>query len=606
MPDKQRVRIHTASETLIAWVPTGYSVWDAVHQAGIWVLGDCGGNGTCGKCKTRIEGCSSPLSPVEEEKLLLEDKAAGYRLACQCRVMANLDIYLPEIRISALKPGLLVFEKFPGILPAVRSVSRHIPRFDREDPVPLLERIKWAFDDYELDILPSNLNTIADLDRGDGFYVNAGLLDSRIIGIHPSNEGSFFGIALDLGTTTLQCIVVDLINGEVLGVNEITNSQIAAGRDILSRISYSIEHDNGLVSLHEMVLTSVRTMIEELAHSLNIDTGSILEMTVVGNPVMLHLFLGLDVRNMGSSPYIGIFRNAVAFRGDTLNLPMNPGGRIYVMPQVGSFLGADVLACLLAVDTEEHEEFLLIDIGTNGEMLLKKDGTIWGCSVAAGGAFEGACITSGMMAAAGAIDRFWIEEGSLRFSVLGTNNPLGICGSGLIDLLACLLDLEAVDVNGLIHPEKYTGQWRDSVNGIELIIAEGSSTGSGLPIVFNQQDVRQLQLAKAAIRTGVDILLNEAGIKAKDVDKVLMAGAFGNHLNPASLLKIGMLPGLDMANFRNIGNAALRGAVTALINLTKRDKASRLAKTIKRLELAEREDFSRMYIDSINLVSSYE
>jgi len=287
-----------------------------------------------------------------------------------------------------------------------------------------------------------------------------------------------------------------------------------------------------------------------------------------------------------------------------LGLPMNPAGRVVILPQIGGFLGADVVGCLLAADLEGPGCTLLIDIGTNGEIVLKNNDQYLACSVAAGPAFEGVGITSGMMAVNGAIDRFWIEKGRIRYSVLGGSKPRGICGSGLLDLLAVLLELRVLDETGLIDGSRFPGRCRDSSNGTELVIVEGEDTAEGVPVVINQQDIRQLQLAKGAVRTGVEMLMKEAGLSAADIDEVLLAGSFGNHLHPRSLLRCGMLPGLRTGVIRNIGNAAARGALTALLSLPEREKSKVLAGRVRPLNLADRPDFSEMFLQSMNLISS--
>ena len=315
---------------------------------------------------------------------------------------------------------------------------------------------------------------------------------------------------------------------------------------------------------------------------------------------MLHLFLGVDPRGLGGAPYTGLFRGATSVRAGSLGLPMHPSGRVLLLPQVAGFLGSDIIACLLAVDDRSPESFLLVDIGTNGEMILKHGNRLWACSVAAGSAFEGGDISSGMVARGGAIDRLWLEDGKIRYNIIGLGKPEGICGSGMIDLLHVLLKMGVLDETGLINPHKFTGSWRETDRGAELIIVEESETAQGVPIVFNQQDVRQLQLAKGAVRAGIDILMKEAGIEAQEIDEILFAGAFGNYLTPDSVMGIGMIPHFAPKQIKAWGNAALRGAAT-LILIPEREKAERLANKVKAVELADHPDFSQVFVERMAL-----
>ena len=346
-------------------------------------------------------------------------------------------------------------------------------------------------------------------------------------------------------------------------------------------------------------MQDVAGMVENLLAGLDVTAEDILEMTVVGNPVMLHLFLGVDPQGLGRAPYVGLFRETTSVRAGSLGIPMHPAGRVLLLPQIAGFLGSDIIACLLAVDDSSPNCFLLVDIGTNGEMALKNGNRVVACSVAAGSAFEGGDITSGMVARGGAIERFWLEDGKLRHNVIGMGKPEGICGSGMIDLLAVLLNLGVLDETGLINPGRYPGAWRDTERGAELILVDDTETASGVPVVFNQQDVRQLQLAKGAVRAGIDILMKEAGVGPEKIKEVLFAGAFGNYLNSKSVLEIGMIPQFRPERIKAVGNAALRGAISALILVPEREKAQRYANEVITVELADHPDFSRVFVESM-------
>lgn len=601
MSKRVKVKIITASEPLVSWVYEGQTVWEAVQQAGVLQRGDCGGRGICSKCKARVEGEVSGLSTEEEKVLTKDELQRNVRLTCKTRVVGDAVVYLPETRIASLKGGLLMYEKYPGVLSAVRQINSHVPPFDRLKPIPLRDRVQWAFKDYPIELTAANANMLAKMDQGDGFRVTGGILDSMVVRINPQGKGRFCGLALDIGTTTISCALIDLITGELLGERRTINSQITLGRDVLGRISYIMENENGIKELNSKVIQDVNLLIDELLDGSEIEHEDILEMTVVGNPVMLHLFRGLDPQSLGRSPYVGLFRGSVSVRACPVRVPIHPSGRVFLLPQIAGFLGSDIVACLIAVDDNSPNDYLLLDIGTNGEMVLKCGDVYKACSVAAGSAFEGGGITSGMVAAGGAIDRVWFEDGQMRFNIIGSSKPVGICGSGLIDLLKVLMDMEVIDETGLILPEKFPGMWSETSGGTELVIVPADASGSGSAIVFNQQDVRQLQLAKGAIRAGIDILIKESGTRADDVEEVLFAGAFGNYLNPEAVMAIGMIPRFDEKKIKPIGNAALRGALAALISLPERDKATRFANNVVAIELADHLDFNSLFMDSLGL-----
>lgn len=595
-----KVRIVTPSDTLVSWIEEEQTVWDALVQAGIWSMGDCGGRGVCGKCKVKVAGEISQVTREEEKFLTPEELALGYRLACSCRVKGETTVEFSTDLVT-IGPGLLLPDRFHDIDPEVRVVKGYLPAVDREHPVPLLERIKETLNGWEIDISPANLNELSHLEGTGGIEVSGALLGPKVVRIKKAEEANFYGLALDIGTTTLGLILVDLREGRVIGLKEKLNSQVTVARDVLSRISYAVEKENGLWWLHQKVKEDVSELGLDMLALNGLHPEDVVEMVVVGNPVMLHLFLGADPSGLGRKPYIGLFQGQIITDFAHLGLPFNPSGRVMLLPQVGSFLGADLVACLLAVDLEKRKGALLLDLGTNGEMVLNHEGKMLACSVPAGPVFEGGNTKCGMIATNGAIDSFWLEDGRICYTVLGQKRPLGICGTGFLDLLSLLKDLQVLDDTGLINPENYPGDWTESEQGIELVIVDLKDSGNNRPIVITQEDVRQLQLAKGAVRAGVEILMKEAKLSPADIREIFIAGAFGNRLRPQSLLNIGMLPPVEPSIIKAVGNAALRGAAAALVYRWACERAILLAENVKIVELAETPEFASVFIQSMSL-----
>jgi uncharacterized 2Fe-2S/4Fe-4S cluster protein (DUF4445 family) len=318
---------------------------------------------------------------------------------------------------------------------------------------------------------------------------------------------------------------------------------------------------------------------------------------------MLHFLLGLNTSGFGTAPYTGALSEEMQILASPLGLKVSRLAKLNILPQLGGFVGADTTACLLTLSPGENDKFLMIDIGTNGEIVVAYRGKMWAASAAAGPAFEGGAVSCGMRAGYGAIDKVFWGEGKLEFRVIGEGLPRGICGSGIIDLVAVLYKNNCLDGNGnfteqaALQLELRTGQ-----HGSEIILVRGEETLTGTPLIFNQEDIRQVQLARSAIRTAIDILLKKAGIDVQKLDNIYLAGAFGNYLDPASLLKIGLIPPVDASKIRNIGNAAAEGAILALLSDDKNKEAANIKSRVQFVELAQQEEFQALYLKNINFI----
>ncbi len=588
----------------IFWTLPGKKVYQILEMMGSSTGGSCSGKGTCGKCKVRIKGAVSEMEPGEQEYLMQEEIRQGIRLACCCTVMGELtielDIFLPDY---AAKQRVL---KYRAGLPGQSGVEYKkffIPGRQNDLIIPLYDRIQEALPGYELEISQDNLNILNRIDRPGRptMELNAVIFDNKKVQLVERDKEGLYGLALDLGTTSLFAALLNLETGELLAMASHTNMQRIYGEDIISRLTYALENIDGFQALHKVLINNINAMIEDMSKETGLAMERIFKLCVVANPVMLHLFLGLDASGFGASPYLGLFSDQFQISSRDMGLNVSSLGKIIILPQLGGFVGADTTACLLTLTNSFQSTFLLIDIGTNGELVLCHKGKMWASSAAAGPAFEGGAITSGMRAGPGAIERFILKNGNLEYDVIGAGPARGICGSGLVDLLAVFLEADLLTKEGFFAPsidEKF--QLREGNRGQELILVPVEDTSGATPIVLNQEDIRQVQLAKGAIRTALDLLLLKAHLKPSDLEHVYLAGAFGTYLKAESLIRIDMLPPIDPSRVENIGNAAGDGAIMALMSSDRLQEASKIKKMVTYVELANQSDFQERFLRNLN------
>jgi uncharacterized 2Fe-2S/4Fe-4S cluster protein (DUF4445 family) len=374
------------------------------------------------------------------------------------------------------------------------------------------------------------------------------------------------------------------------------NPQAKRGADVISRIDYASK--GGLEELSSLIRGEINSLIYELCNKNSIETQDIYDMTIVGNTTMMHLFLGVLPEYIAISPYIPVFSRSLLVDAKELGIDINPNGKCYLLPNISSYVGADTIGVVLSTGIYKGDGIkLALDIGTNGEMVLKDNDRLFACSTAAGPAFEGANITYGMRGARGAIDHISIDDGELKIHIIDDVPPIGICGSGLLDAVAVMLELRILDETGrILEPqgELFKNLIRNGPNGKEFVLR---AYDKEIPI--NQKDIRELQLAKGAIRAGIEILLEEAGRGIEDIDTVYLAGAFGTFLSPESAIKIGLLPPLPLERVRSIGNAAGEGAKLTLIDKEYRKIAESAAKEVYYIELSSRKDFQDKFMDAM-------
>jgi len=590
-------------------VPCGVTLAEAAARAGVFLSMPCGGRGVCGKCRVTITagGVSEPTS-AEASLLEAELLSKGVRLACQARVCGEVVVEVPqESRALERKEISLLQFIARDLVPNVSQCVVEVADAHLEHQASDLSRLRAvAPPGWDMPATLAALRALSSAVRAPGGQVHLAAVNGRLVSVAPASEGDgIYGAAVDIGTTTVVGYLFDLSTGQYLGSATSYNPQAQHGADVVSRIQYAITEPGGLDDLHREAVTVVNEVVERAAQQARVQPRYIYELTVVGNTCMQHLFLRLDPRYLATSPYVPVLTEAVDIEARDLNLSVNPSANVHVLPPIAGFVGADTVAVILATEmTNRDHPTLVIDIGTNGEVALWSGKELLVASCAAGPAFEGAQIRHGMRAGPGAIERVETRDGDLFIRTIGDLPAVGICGSGLFDATAVLLELGLLDVSGRLvssvgHGPAFSRLRGDGADR-EVVLARPDETAEHIPIVLTQRDIRQVQLAKGAIRAAVELLLARAGLRAQDLGEVLLAGAFGNYVNPHSTLRIGLLPPvLPAERIHGVGNAAGAGAALALLSLPHRARAADLARQATHVELFTSSEFQEVFAEAM-------
>ncbi len=600
-------------------VATGTTVLAAAHANGIDVTATCGGRGRCTSCRVKVVTGAPPPPALADELQLGDDLVReGYRLACQWRVDEAVTVRVaPPIEEEAFQilgagPGVAR----TGAIAIASGVSKQIvkvalPR-DEHHQTSDVEQLAAAVGLTPADIGPSVLAGLPAALRNDEGTVTVTTFAGRVLAVERGDTAMMrFGLAIDVGTTTVVTTLVELGSGEQLASVSSLNPQSVFGGDLMSRIAFAQFNPGNLRKLTTRIVGLLNRHIEEVCRESGVLSKWIYKAVIVGNTCMHHLLLGIDPSWVGLAPYAPVMRHALVLPARDLFLKLAPEARVCLLPLVAGFVGADAVAVALATRIYASDEVrVAVDIGTNGEVLLAARGRLWACSAPAGPALEGAQIRCGMRGAQGAIDRVRVED-DVRVHTIGEVAPLGICGSGIIDLLAGLLRAGVIDATGLIRVEdrdRLPPALRDRVTmrGEErqMVVLRAGEGGATREIVLTQDDVRQVQLAKGAIASGVAMLLHVAGLTPDRVAELMLAGGFGNYVSIASALRIGLVPPLPSERIRYVGNAAALGAQLALLSEAERARTETIADSIEHVSLAAHPDFEQIFVDAMNFPPS--
>ena len=624
----------------------GTSIRAAARDLGVEIESICAENATCGKCmilieegrfeKYNVDSKREHLSPVGTEEgayfarrpNLLKTKGwevGQVRLSCQCKVFGDVLINVPEesrgnkqiVRKSARERAI-------EIKPSVRKyyVSMTPPNLER--PIADWERLAKGLETsmglvrrgeenlprwFDLDIDYQSLRTLSSTLREAKWNVTVSVWqDKEVIEVQSGYVEDSYGAAVDIGSTTVALYLCNLRTGEMLAAESEMNPQIVYGEDVMSRIQYSIEHKDGLEKLHKAIIATLNKLLKQAAHTASIKTSEILEIVLVGNSTMHHLLLNLHPKDLGLAPFVPAIHKSVDVKARELGLQINSSGNIHVLPTIASFVGADTSAMIVAEEPHKQDEnWLLIDVGTNAELILGNRKRLVCTSTPTGPALEGAHVEYGMRAAPGAMERIHIDEVTLepKYKVIGVEGwntdqaefkgqVKGICGSAIIDGVAELFRAGIVDSRGKFRKDLSSKRIRQGEKGWEYVIAWAEETSIGRDIPMTQQDVRQIQLAKAALFTAARTLLKRSGLQSPD--KIILAGGFGSYIDKEKAMLIGLIPDCPLENVYAVGNAAGDGARIALLNVEKRKEIESVTRQVERFELPTDPEFQNQFM----------
>jgi uncharacterized 2Fe-2S/4Fe-4S cluster protein (DUF4445 family) len=587
-------------------IRTGETLLDAARAGSAGLVSLCGGEGWCGSCLVRIvAGDVGPPTQSEKENLGEEKIKLGFRLACQVIPATDIRIDLPPESLSTPQRLQVEGKEFElDLTPAVERVELELtsPSLKdlRSDATRVFDALTAA-GHQSMQISYPILQEISEVLREYNWSTQAVVREGELIGLLPSGS-NIFGVAVDVGTTKIALYLVDLQTGDVLGKTGVMNPQIAYGEDVVSRIAYCRNNSTGRKELQQVLIDTLNDQIQVLCTEAEIQASQVADMVVVGNTVMHHLITYLPVYQVVLAPYIPAVTEPMAVRARDLGIEIMPGGYIYLLPNIAGYVGADHSAVILSTELGRMKETVLaIDIGTNTEISLVHGGWITSCSCASGPAFEGAHIRHGMRAAPGAIERIVISKGKILTYTIDDQLPVGICGSGILDVVAELRTAEMINEKGaFLEGPDLIGNTDQQTP--QLVLVPEKKSGIGSDITISRKDINEILLAKAAIRAGQDILLNEAGIQPEDIDHVIIAGAFGTYINIKNAIAIGMFPDIPPDRFQQVGNAAGMGAIQALLSKEKREEIKKVIRDIHYLELTTRDDFQQIFMRSMYLL----
>jgi uncharacterized 2Fe-2S/4Fe-4S cluster protein (DUF4445 family) len=616
-------------------VKRGANLLQAARELGVELESICGGRQTCGKCQVMVEEGNFPkhgltsrseaLTPLSATEIsyFQEHNIQGRRLACAAEVVGDVLISVPE-ESQARKQVIAkaASDRAIEIDPALRQVYVEVQKPDMSDPRGDWERLQAALEDQwqlkDLHLDPSVLPSLQSALREGDFAVTVVVWQERdVLRVQPGYREGLYGLAVDVGSTTVVAHLCDLRTGAVLATEAAMNPQVRYGEDLMSRVSYANSEPQGLSRLHRAVIRTLNELAERAAKSAGITTGEILDAVVVGNPVMHHLFLGIHPRELGGAPFTPAVSAALDLKASDLGLDFHPAARLHTLPLIAGHVGADNVAVLLAEAPDEQDQVMLIvDVGTNAEIVLGNRRRLLAASSPTGPAFEGAQITHGQRAAPGAIERVRIDPATLepRFKVIGYEEWIepgailenhakatGICGSGIIEAVAELFLSGIIKADGLFDESAAERSRRvryQSRTG-EYLLADESLTATGLPVVITQNDIRSIQLAKAALYAGSKLLMNHWGVS--QVDRVVLAGAFGSFISPYHAMVLGLIPDCSLDQVHAVGNAAGDGARIALLNRGLRQKAVRLASWVEHISTPLESSFQDEFVAALAL-----
>ncbi len=592
-------------------IKSGSTVLDATRKMGIDIQAPCGDLGLCGRCKIVLgKGKNLAELPTETEKKILSTKELddGYRLACQCKVSEKglLSVIVPpESKISQQRiviQGIMPqFQMSPIVKDTIIELKKK--QESKSDSETLLEALSEnGFTDVSIGI--DAIRRLPDVIREGNWSINATLWNNKeVLSLQPKDKaGQTLGFAVDVGTTKVAGYLVDLKNGELLAAVSLPNPQISFGEDLISRITYWTESEEKGISLQKIVIGCVNKLIEDSCKKFDVTKNEIYDITVVGNTAMHHIFFGISPKYVGQSPFPVAVKNSFDVKAKDIGMIANSAAYVHALPPIAGFVGADTVAGILATEIYNKEETcMLIDVGTNAEIVVGNKDKLTCCSAPAGPAFEGAKIKHGMRASSGAIETVWIDPKTLEtgYKTIDETKPRGICGSGIIDTVAQLLKTNVIDDIGRFNKKLNNPRLRILGENTEFVLAWQKDTSINKDITITRHDIQEILLAKAAVYTGTHILLKRLNLKPNDVEKLYIAGAFGTYIDLTNTLTIGMFPEIPTNKIQFVGNTAGSGGRLVLLSEKLRSKAEEIAINTGYIELASDPSFETEFTNAL-------
>ena len=578
-------------------VPPGTTLFSAAHWIGLPIDSTCGGRGTCGKCKVQVLEGGAEITIADRKQLRPGELEAGWRLSCQAKVYEDTTVTVPEL-LRVPKAATMGVNRLVLLDPNVRKVFVELTEPDLEDQRSDIERLRDALtaEGFDMKADLRVLRTLPALLRDAEFKITAVLGGDQLIAVEAGDtREESYGVAFDLGTTTVVGTLMNLRTGMAEAVRSTLNGQAPFGADVISRISHGMQGDEAKVELREAIQRTMNTVLQELYESAGVRRERVYETVVVGNATMLHLLLGIDATPISMMPFTPAFREPLYLPAREVGLDIHPGGYVQTLPVIGAYVGADIVAGVVATGLAREDKLrVFVDVGTNGEIVLGSVKRVLCTAAPAGPAFEGSQIRCGMRATDGAIEGVTLSD-RVELQVIGGDiPPKGICGSGLVDTVAQLRLVGLLDAGGKMRsreevPEHPLSDRLITIDGVRaFLLAEN--------VYLSQRDVRELQFGKGSIATGIKVLMDVMGVTVADLDEVLLGGSFGSYLNPESAKIIGLVPPVDVDRILSVGNTAGEGAKMSLLSFRERQVAFELPDKIEYVELSGRSDFNDSFV----------
>jgi len=590
-------------------VPPGVFLFDAASWNGVAIDSTCGGHGTCRKCKVQVLEGIAPITNLDTRAFSTDDLRDGWRLACRIEVAMDLRVDIPPL-VTRPKAATVGVGRKVILRPAVQKRYVELTEPTLSDQATDLERLLASLDDLELRPELAVLRTLGQVLRKNDYRVTAVVIDNVLIAVEPGDTTErMFAIAFDLGTTTVVATLLDLTTGTPVGVQSMLNKQQPFGADVITRISAIMMDAHALEPLTRLAHETLDELAQAVCAEGGVDPSEVYEIAMAGNATMTHIVLGIDPEALGVAPFIMSTKLFPEILASEVGVQIHERARAVVFPALGAYVGGDIIAGMLASGMDRDSRLrLFLDIGTNCELVLGNSDRLLATAAPAGPAFEGAAIRCGMRAAPGAIEVVKLSAEGVELGVIGDVEPEGLCGSGLVDVVAELVQQKLIDASGRFVSDEEAVRLAPGLaprltqlGDLRVFVLhwQGDVGDAEKSIFLSQRDVRELQFAKAAIATGWHILLEEAGVKEEDLQQVLLAGSFGSYLSPASAVRLGLVPKLPILRIVSAGNVAGEGAKMALLSLRERAGAMTLLEEVEYVELSDRSDFNDQFVDQL-------